>query len=1292
MTRRRLFPRYALLIIALVGGMLIASSAVSLYFSWRENERQLLALQAEKAQAAALRIEQYVLDIEHQLGWAELPAPDAGGNALQRRRLEYLKLLRQAPAITEVAWLDPAGREQLRISRLAMDTVGSGADFSRRPEFTVPKAGETYYGGVRFRKETEPYMTIARPAGSAGVTAAEMNLKFVWDVVSRIRIGSAGLAYVVDADGTLIAHPDISLVLRKTDLRALPQVAALASTQAAASPLGRDLKGRETFSAHAPIRTLGWTVFVESPRTEALAPLYASITRAALLLAAGLLLAVVASFFLARALVRPIRSLEAGAARIGAGELDQRIEVKTGDELESLAGQFNRMAAQLRDSYAGLERKVEARTAELQEALEHQTAISDVLRVISESPSDVAPVFEAIVDSATRLFGTPLTAIFRYDGKLVHQVAVRNWPAAAIEDARRFYPGPPDTRMMSGRVILSGRMQIEDDTFADPAYDQTAARLGLWRRMIGAPLLKDGITVGAIILAWPEPGVTPPRQVELLKTFADQAVIAIENVRLLNETKEALEQQTASADILKVISQSPSDVQPVFEAIAERAMTLCSAMIGAVARFDGERVHLVAFRGTTAEAAEEMRAAYPMPLAGGATLVRAIRERAPVQVPDVLADPAYALKQAASRAGYRANLAVPMLREGLVVGSIGVCREAPGAFPQKLVRLLQIFADQAVIAIENVRLFNETKEALEQQTATAEVLQVISNSPTDVQPVLDAVAQRAALLCDATAAQIFLKEGDMLRSRAGHLATGQAMQMLGDPIPIHATSMTGRAVLERTTIHCADVLPLMESEYPAARINQRRLGFRAVLAVPLTRESGAYGAIFLHREEPRPFRPGQIALVETFARQAAIAIENVRLFNETRDALEQQTATSEVLKSISRTTFELEPVLATLIESASRLCQADKGFVYLREGDAYQMKVSYRVDPGSIDPQPLMAQHGSLVGRTALTREVVHIEDALNDPSYTWKEAQGRLGFRTMLGVPMLREGEPVGVVALWRNQMRSFSERDVRLVTTFADQAVIALENVRLLEEIQAKSRELERANKHKSEFLANMSHELRTPLNAIIGFSEVLSERMFGEVNDKQLEYLHDIHSSGHHLLSLINDILDLSKIEAGRMELELTRFDLGLLLDNAMTLVRERAARHGLALALDVDDAVGDWVADARKVKQVLINLLSNAVKFTPAGGTITVSARRSNGSVEIAVADTGVGIAPGDQQQVFEEFRQASGEYLRKSEGTGLGLSLARRFVELHGGTIRVESALGRGSTFTFTLPEMALATA
>ena len=611
MRRWRLFPKYATLIMALVGGTLVASGAVGLYFSYREKQGNLAALQAEKAQGAANRIEQYVLDIQQQLSWTALPPTDDALGASAARRIEYIKLLRQVPAVTELTWLGPDGRQQLRVSRVAMDDVGAGTDHSQSPSFLGARAGKVHYGAVYFRQGSEPYMTISRPAGiGGGVTVAEVNLKFVWDVVSRIKIGEAGLAYVIDSGRTLIAHPDISLVLQKIGMDALPQVAALATPTP--SMLGHNLKGEHVFSAHAAIPTLNWTVFVESPRAEVLAPLYATLWRMGLVVAAGLLISMVASFFLARALVRPLRELEAGAARIGRGELDQRIDVRTGDELEGLADQFNRMAADLRASYLGLERKVEERTLELRQ------------------------------------------------------------------------------------------------------------------------------------------------------------------------------------------------------------------------------------------------------------------------------------------------------------------------------------------------------------------------------------------------------------------------------------------------------------------------------------------------------------------------------------------------------------------------------------------------------------------------------------------------------------------------------------------------------------KSLQLERANKHKSEFLANMSHELRTPLNAIIGFSEVLSEQMFGAVNDKQMEYLKDIHSSGRHLLSLINDILDLSKIEAGRMELDLAAFNLPLLLDNCSILVRERASRHGLALRVDVEPGLDEWVADERKVKQIVVNLLSNAVKFTPRGGSVTLRARRVPGddpkrpsAVEIAVADTGVGIAADQHALVFEAFQQASGDYLLKSEGTGLGLALAKSYVELHGGTIRVDSAPGKGSTFAFVLPERVL---
>jgi signal transduction histidine kinase len=436
------------------------------------------------------------------------------------------------------------------------------------------------------------------------------------------------------------------------------------------------------------------------------------------------------------------------------------------------------------------------------------------------------------------------------------------------------------------------------------------------------------------------------------------------------------------------------------------------------------------------------------------------------------------------------------------------------------------------------------------------------------------------------------------------------------------------------------------------------------------------------------------ALAVEFNRMAAVIAAahaglEAKVAERTADlgqALAQQTAIADLVKAMSRTSFQLDAVLHALIENAIRLCRADKGFVYLREGDEYLMRVNHGSAPGQVDTRPLRPAMGTLVGRTALLCQPVVIEDAVVDASYTWKEAQQRLGFRSMLGVPMLRDGEPIGVIAMWRCEVLPFSANDQRLVTTFADQAVIAIENARLFEQLAAKTRQLEITSRHKSEFLANMSHELRTPLNAVIGFSEVLIEQMFGPVNAKQLEYLHDIHSSGEHLLTLINEVLDLSKIEAGRMELDLGEVDLGELLEHALALVRERAARNGLTLKLDIAVALPAWVADSRKIKQVLLNLLSNAVKFTPAGGCVTLHAACPSADVvEIAVIDTGVGIAAADQVAVFEAFRQASGSYLRKSEGTGLGLALARRFVELHGGTLSLQSAPGLGSTFTFTLP-------
>jgi signal transduction histidine kinase len=777
-TRRSLFRKYVVYFVALVSTSLIVSGMVGLYFTYEESKAARLNLQREKAEAAASRIANYVDEIERQLGWIRLP--QVAPTAPEQRLIEYLKLLRQVPAITDVSLLDQKGREQLRVSRVGVNVIGSSVDLSQSPAFIAARAGKSYFSPVYFRKETEPYMTIAVPGlgEPTEVTIAEVNLKFIWEVISKIRIGKNGLAYLVDARGHLIAHPDISQVLQKTDLSSLKQVkAALGSGPGEIEHVMRapDARGHEALIAYASIAPLGWHVFVEQPLAEALAPLYASLKRTGLLLLAGLVLAAAVSLFLARHMVMPIRAIQAGAARIASGNLDQRIEVRTGDELETLSTEFNNMAKQLKESYASLERKVEERTHDLKESLE------------------------------------------------------------------------------------------------------------------------------------------------------------------------------------------------------------------------------------------------------------------------------------------------------------------------------------------------------------------------------------------------------------------------------------------------------------------------------------------------------------------------------------QQTATSDVLKTISRSSFDLNRVLDELMKCVVKLARADAGALYLGQpSQAYDLKSAYSTDGKlqqfiTTNARRIKPESSSATARAIEKRQPAQIDDIKEEPGYRWPDAP----FRTALAVPILREGVPIGIIGVLKVVTQPFTEKQISLVTTFADQAGIAIENVRLFNEIQNKSAELELANRHKSAFLANVSHELRTPLNAIIGFSEVLRERMFGEINEKQAEYLEDIHSSGRHLLSLINDILNLSKIEAGRMDLELSRFDLGEVLHQSLSLVREPASRNRVELSLDVAPEIGDWIADERKLKQIMLNLLSNAVKFTPEGGTVSVQVRLTNAEIEIAVADTGVGIAQDHLAVIFEEFRQVGADYRRKAEGTGLGLALTRKFVELHGGTMQVESEPGKGSTFTFTLPEKTL---
>ncbi len=667
-------------------------------------------------------------------------------------------------------------------------------------------------------------------------------------------------------------------------------------------------------------------------------------------------------------------------------------------------------------------------------------------------------------------------------------------------------------------------------------------------------------------------------------------------------------------------------------------------------------------------------------LTADSVVARAATSRAIQHVPDVELEPALI------RTGTRTRLAVPLLRQGELVGVLSIGRFEMRPFTDREIQLVRTFADQAAIAMENVRLFKETEEALERQTATSNVLDVISRSAFDIGPVLQTIAESSLNLCRADHAVVWQRDGNewFFDASSGDWPSDAPSRGKRRSLaPEGGPSTVERAIVARRSVHLPDVL-VDEQLRPANGITDTRTR----LAVPILRDGEPIGAIQLGRRAMSPFSEREIELVESFAKQAAIAMENVRLFNETKGSLERQTATAELLAAMSESAFDLKPVFEMVLEKSLALGRAEYGWIRQVDPDGSSRTVaSRRPDEVSMleaaGANPLTA--ASVLGRTYRERHTIHVHDVAADPSVADSKGMVRIGARTGLGVPLLRGTEVLGVLVLCRIEVRPFETREIELVESFARQAAIAIENVRLFKEIQQKSAQLEIANRHKSEFLANMSHELRTPLNAVIGFSDVLLQRMFGELNEQQADYLEDIRSSGTHLLTLINDILDLSKIEAGRMELEAAPFSLVAALDNAVTLVRERAQSHGIKLKLEVTPPLDTIVADERKVKQVVVNLLANAVKFTPDGGTIHLRADGENGQIRLRIQDTGIGIAAEDQARIFEEFQQASHQGERSREGTGLGLSLSKRMVELHGGTISVDSAPGKGSTFTVALP-------
>jgi GAF domain-containing protein/CheY-like chemotaxis protein len=950
-------------------------------------------------------------------------------------------------------------------------------------------------------------------------------------------------------------------------------------------------------------------------------------------------------------------------------------------------------------------------TRELDDARQQQTATANVLKVISRSTFDLHTVFDTLVESAARLCHAENANISRLMGDSIQYVAAYGFQPDFMEYMLslrlKLHRGS-----ISGRAVLEGSVVHVHDVLADPEFTLLdAQKLGSFRTALGVPLLREGIPIGAMFLTRPTVDPFTQQQIDLVATFADQAVIAIENVRLFDEVQartrelsESLQQQTATADVLKVISRSTFDLQTVLNTLVESAARLCDADMANIWRPEGASYRLAASYGVASKFKEwienkEYLEGVAIQPGRGTIVGRTLLEGKTVHVRDIQDDPEYDLSGLVSIGDYRTTLGVPLLREGTPIGVLFLTRTRVDPFTPQQIELVTTFADQAVIAIENVRLFDEVQartkelsEALEQQTATSDVFNIISRSPSELQPVLDAIVKTAARLCSAEYSFIVKCAEDRCHLVAANRVDAEHIQYLArNPVTIDRSSVTGRVALERGTVHVPDVLADPEFK----QLDWQKVGRqRTVLGVPLLREGALVGVMILARTEIKPFTEKQVELVSTFADQAVIAIENVRLFEEvqarTRElsqSVEELRALGDVTQAVN-STLNLQTVLDTIVAKATQLSGTDAGVIYVFDEAScgFQLRATYGM---TADMVAVIKDHhadfSEAVRAATQRREPDQVIDL--QPSSRANELVMRLGYRGRLVVPLLLPDQVVGALVVRRKAPGEFPKNIIELLQTFAAQSVLAIQNARLFDQIQEKSRQLEMASQHKSQFLSSMSHELRTPLNAIIGLTEMMVTNAARFGTEKAQEPLRRVHGAGTHLLGLINQVLDLSKIEAGKVELSPESVNVARLIDEVMGTARQLAEQNKNRLIVENPEGVGPLTVDPMRLRQILLNLLSNACKFTKEGEVALRVRKVVDGSnwIEFAVSDTGIGMTSAQQAKVFEEFTQADSSTARQYGGTGLGLTITRKLAQMMGGDVTVASEPGKGSVFTVRLP-------